>query len=411
MNNDLFAVHSDDSKDFELKIQPEIEQGKQLNVFCSFTYITPNYSILFTLEELKEFVKSGNYKVFIVMWDMNALANPYFKRLQAIKKIPNSEAFINEKLQELRDLAHSLGFNQENLQIYKSSDLWKRLISYKEENLFQQFYSVIAQLKIKNYYVSDKISHLIQIPMDIFFCNYFHELYPEDLEHEIDIAYFGQNKESLYKLTRELMLESGIISHKNPLFVIMKNMPYLIKEDKVPEWNMGLREIKDIISAMELTKREIFDLFKHIGQNFTLTDEENKDTDYDYEKLYQLHKDSEVDILKMKLSENLFKYLQQRKKDFFKASGQVEEPILNVSTRQDVKNVGKVLKSTIALEILLKADGTRNTTKISKELGKSIATISTYVNRLKRLNLIRVLEDGTLKRKVKGFKVNLELGV
>ena len=70
-----------------------------------------------------------------------------------------------------------------------------------------------------------------------------------------------------------------------------------------------------------------------------------------------------------------------------------------------------VFVSDIALEILLLADGSKNTSEISRELGKSIATISTYANRLKKMNLIRVLEDGKIKRNIKGLKVNFELGL
>ena len=92
-------------------------------------------------------------------------------------------------------------------------------------------------------------------------------------------------------------------------------------------------------------------------------------------------------------------------------SGKKEEAILNITKKSEVQSTGSVLKSTIALEILLKADGTRNTTKISKELNKSIATISTYVNRLKKMDPILVLQDGTLKKNIKGVKINLELGV
>jgi Mn-dependent DtxR family transcriptional regulator len=69
------------------------------------------------------------------------------------------------------------------------------------------------------------------------------------------------------------------------------------------------------------------------------------------------------------------------------------------------------LKSQIALEILLLADGSKSTTEISKVTKKSVATISTYTNRLKRMNLIRVLENGHLKRNIKGVKVNFELGL
>ena len=49
--------------------------------------------------------------------------------------------------------------------------------------------------------------------------------------------------------------------------------------------------------------------------------------------------------------------------------------------------------------------------KISKEIGKSVATISTYANRLKKMGLLRVLPDGKLKRNIKGVKINLELGI
>ena len=73
--------------------------------------------------------------------------------------------------------------------------------------------------------------------------------------------------------------------------------------------------------------------------------------------------------------------------------------------------MGQILKSDIALEILLLANGTRNTSQISRELGKSVPTISTYTNRLKKLNLIRTLPDGKLKRNIKGVKINFELGL
>jgi len=84
---------------------------------------------------------------------------------------------------------------------------------------------------------------------------------------------------------------------------------------------------------------------------------------------------------------------------------------LNITKKQDVKNIGQVLRSEIALEILLLADGTRNTSEISRELKKSVATISTYANRLKKMNLIRVLADEKIKRNIKGLKVNFELGI
>lgn len=409
-----FEVYKTDLKDFDLKIKPEVTEGKPLNLFCSFTYITPNYSVLFTLEELKKFVATGNYKVFLVLWDMNALSNAYFRRLKTLKKVPDAEKFIDDKVKELRNLAYSVGFNETNFQIYKSSELWKRLISYKEDNLFQQFYSILAQIEINRYEIErDKISHLIQIPMDMFFCNYFHKLYPEDAGKGIDVAFLGQNKEKLYTLTRDLMVENGLIERKDPVFIMMKDFPYLLHNHAVPEWNMKPKDIKDIISGCNLGKKDIFILFRYLESNTggIVVKENEKSTEKDYSEFYTSHKDDKDETLLQILSDNLYSYLQDHKKKYLEESGEVEETILNISKKHEVRNIGAVLKSTIALEILLKSDGTRNTSQISKEIGKSVATISTYANRLKKMGLLRMLPDGKLKRNIKGVKINLELGI
>jgi len=57
------------------------------------------------------------------------------------------------------------------------------------------------------------------------------------------------------------------------------------------------------------------------------------------------------------------------------------------------------------------SDGTKNTTDIAKELQKSVPTISMYANKLKKLNLIRLLDNHKLKRNIKGIKINFDLGV
>lgn len=409
-----FEVYKTDIKEFDLKIKSELEEGKQLNLFSSFTYITPNYAVLFTLEELKKFVDTGNYKVFLVLWDMNTLSNAYFKRLKSLKKVPNAEEFIEQKIKEVRTLAHSVGFNKENLFIYKSSELWKRLISYKDENLFQQFYSILAQIQIDRYNMErDKISHLFQIPMDMFFCNNFHKLFPEDAGKGIDVAFFGQNKEQLYDITRNLMVENGLIEHKDPVFVMMKNFPYLLHNHAVPEWNMNLRDIKDILAGCNLSKKDILVLFKYLENHSEgiSVKEQNKIIQKDYTEFLKDHKDQKEEDLLQILSENLYSYLQEHKKKYTEESGDIEETVLSISKKHEVRNIGAVLKSHIALEILLKSDGTKNTSKISKEIGKSVATISTYANRLKKMGLLRVLPDGKLKRNIKGVKINLELGI
>jgi len=410
LNN--IQVHKADKEAFDIEIKPDLKNKKQLNIFCSFTYITPNYSILFTLNELKKFVEQGDCKVSLVIWDMNTLANPYFKKMCSTRKISNPDSFIDKKVAELRDIASSIGFDKEKLSIYKSSDLWKRFVSYNEENIFQDFYSILSQMQVKNFVENNKISHLIQIPMDIFFCNYFHKLYPEDTSGAMDVAFFGQDKENLYVSARELMINDGLIENKKPIFVRINAFPYLLHNHNLPEWEMSLKDIKNILINFPLNKKEIFVLFKHIVRFMKIkVKKEDKSLEFDYDDFYSNYKEASEKQLIEILAENLFSYLKGHKKMFLEKSGRVEESILNLVKKQDVKNIGQVLKSDIALEILLLADGSKNTSEISRELGKSIATISTYANRLKKMNLIRVLAEGKIKRNIKGLKINFELGL
>jgi len=405
--------HKLDEQEFKLEIQPNLNKGKQLNIFCSFTYITPNYSILFTLNELKNFISSGDYNVFLTIWDMNTLANPYFKRMCSSRKIGSPEGFIQEKLSELKDLAIAVGFDKEKLSIYKSSDLWKRLISYNEEDIFQDFYSILAQMKPKNFISQEKSSHLFQIPLDMFFCNYFHKLYPEDTNQPMDLVFFGNDKEDLYISTRDFMIKDGLIDNKRPLLILMKKIPYLLYNHSLPEWNMSLKAISTIITNVDLSRREIFDLFRHlcINERKIIVDSNNNKEEISYKEFSEKFEKASEEKLRDILSENLFNYLKEHKKRYLEHSGKIEESVLEFTKKRDVKNIGQVSKSDIALEILIRADGLRNTTQISKEIKKSIATISTYATRLKKMGLIRVLPDGTLKRNIKGLKVNFELGL
>tara|TARA_Y100000034_G_scaffold136858_1_gene216435 strand:+ start:2158 stop:3399 length:1242 start_codon:yes stop_codon:yes gene_type:complete len=408
-----YSVHPSDKESFDLKIKPKIEQGEKLSIFCSFTFITPNYAILFTLDELRKFTDSGNHKIFLVIGDMNIRANDYFKKMSSSKKMEDSDSFLNDKVKELEILARSMGFKKEDLHIYRASDMWRRLIRYKDEDLFQNFYSVLAQMNVSEFSSIKRVSHLFQMPMDIFFCNYFHKLYPEDASKEMDLAFFGSNKEKPYLAARDLIAESGLIGSKKPIFILMKNFPYLIHNGNVPEFNMNLEDIKDIIKNCNLTKKELFEALGHLSDNHgdILVKEGKQASDLSFATFFKEYKDKDEKELVRILSENLHDYLQKRKKGFIEESGKLVEGILNVSDKAYVKQLGSVLKSSIALDILLNADGSKNLSEVSKEIGKSAQTISSYINKLKKMDLLRVLPNGKLKRNIKGVKVNLELGI
>lgn len=403
-------IHKADLGRFRKEIEPDLKRGKEINVFFSLTHINPTYLTLIRLNELRKIAELGNVRVFVVMWDMNARVNPYFRRQHETGKIKEPSEFVDKKFLELKNILYSLGFDREKVYLYKSSDLWKRLISYKEEDLFQEFYLVLAKMKAKNF-DNHKISHIIQNSLDLFFCNYLHRLYPEDTEREIDLAIFGTEKEKIYSASREIMHSTGLTKEK-PLFLRIKDFPYIEHDLSIPHWHHNLKSIENMVANSSLSKEEIFQLFKFLvtEDNKIKIKEDKKVNELDYEEFLNEYKNENKEKLSNLICENLFSYLAKHKKKYLEVSNEVEEEILNITKGEELKNIGNILRSDIALRILFLADGTKTITQISKELDKAVPTISIYATRLKKMNLLRMLEGGKLKRNIKALKINLSQG-
>lgn len=378
-------VLTEDKEEFEETIF--FKKDSKINVLCSFTYITPNYDVLATLSELYKFTQGINSHIFLVMWDMNTLANPYFKKY--CSNVKDQEKFIEQKMQEVKGIAKAIGFDEKNFSIYKSSELWKRLVSFKEENLFQQFFSVLARLRVQDFSDFRKCSHIFQIALDFFFSNYFSKLYQEDMDEEIDLIFSDVYKKKLYLATRQIMLEEGIIKHK-PSFLIMEDVPYLVFDERVPEWNMKLEEIKAILMKAQNKNSEFIQVLKYLDEDISI------------DKL-----NSKKEIVEA-LSKELYKYLSKYKKLYFEKSGEVEESITNITDSKEAEKFGHILLSKIFLDILVLSDGTKNTTEIAKQLKKSVPTISAYSAKLKKLGYLRAEKGGNLKRNLKGVRINFD---
>ena len=133
---------------FNSFIKPHLKSKEKVRLFCSFTYITPNYINLFIINELAKLAKEG-YELFIVIWDMNSITNKYFKRrvVHALGA-ESPSAFMDKKVQEVEQIFSSLGVESAKLHIYKSSDVWKRMVNIQSHDLFLKLYSVLASMKI-----------------------------------------------------------------------------------------------------------------------------------------------------------------------------------------------------------------------------------------------------------------------
>jgi len=357
------------------------------------------------MEELKRICSQGNFKLFIMMWDMNTLVNPYFKRLLSSRKVTNIPRFIEDKITELKNILLSHGFRKDQFFLYKSSDLWRRLVSYRDDNLFQQFYSVIAQMQNKDF-VEHKTSHLIQYPMSLFFCTYLHKLCPEDTDKPMDLLFFGPQREKIYTMARATMYKEGIIENEKPFFIVMKDYPYITYNEALPNWEHGRDYIREMLTYWNLTKPEILSIMCHLKE--TIVKMKIKESEFDYDNFVKNPPQYQNEKLIEILATAMHIYLQERKKTFLELDSNIDETVLNISNKEEIKKMGEIMRSKIALQIMFFADGTRNITQMAKDLKKSVATISIYASKLKKMNLIRVIKNDKIKRNVKGLKVNFE---
>jgi DNA-binding transcriptional ArsR family regulator len=386
MNN--YSITEVDLKRLEKSILAPSNKENSMYLYTAFTYLTPNYSILLYMQELLKVSKKYHLKVILVLWDMSVLSHKYYRQMD--KKISQKQ-YIDNLIKEIYSIAYSIGFDEGEISVYKSSDLWRRFVSFREENIFQDFYSTLSQLIVQDYALKYKAAYFIQMPMDLFFCHYFHKLYPEDFESKIEAIFIEKKRETIYSHTRKVMVDLGIVNYESPSFFILDNIPYLDYKGFEPEWNMSFIEIHQLISNLNPELEKIVKICNFLE----IAKPENGI------KSSQAHR---------YLSEKIFSYLQERKKFFNLVTKNEESRIISIDNKEFLYQLGGVLRSKIAVDILLQSDGKKNLSKIAKILKKSIPTLSTYVKKLKELKLVSVQEDGTIKRTFKGFKTNFELG-
>jgi predicted transcriptional regulator len=84
--------------------------------------------------------------------------------------------------------------------------------------------------------------------------------------------------------------------------------------------------------------------------------------------------------------------------------------IKRIDSKEEAHAIGRVLKNRLLLDILLLADGTRNTTEIAKQLGKHLANVSTAISELKHLGLVSN-GSGSIHRTQQSIAINLQCGL
>lgn len=402
-----YLVYEKDITSYESIIAPKLSSGKRPNLLCSFTYITPNYTVIHTIKELAKLEKEG-YMIHLILWDINSLTHRYSRNQNDL----NIYDFTNEKIKEIKSIARSFGMNEEFFKIHKSSELWKRLILIEKPPLFQEMYEIMTDIRSQDLAINEKISHLMQMPADMFVANYFHVLCPEEIDKPIDVFYFNKNKEVLHRRVREEMFRKGLTNMEKPVFLIAENLPYIIFNSSLPEWNLEIDEITYIVTGkkpnIDEAKMLVSLILSEIISEFKVTEGEEK-TGMSTEDLVKKIPKMKKRDLYITLAENLHLYLQKVRSGVIEKTDESE--LLQVTNKEKASDLGKILKSKIYLDILLLSDGTKNTTEIAKRLQKQVSNVSVYIHQLKSMGFVKIINGGKVKRSFKAVNMNFEVGL
>ena len=391
-------------------ILENIGEKERPTVFFSLTHLKHNYLTLTHLLNLSKLAEAG-FNIAIVLWDMNILSNPYFKKVEFERyKNLTSEQYIKRKRDEILVLANSLGI--ENVKVYDSSETWFRFIQKKDKELFVKYYTTLSVMDLDDYNLDEKLNYLIQLPADIFFANFFHELYPEDCKKPIEAIYCLPVRKSLYFATRKAMHNEGLTSTERPAVILSKEIPRIEIDAQIPHWDMTASEINQIVSKWQFQKSDIENLYKNvIGKilsEVTIVTHSGSQTRAIQNAVEELLNESRENIV-ASTSKNLFKYFQKAKE----ITKNIEEPkpeFQTVKTKKELRQLSALLKSENVMKILVLANGTRTISEIAKDINMQLSNTSQYITRLKKVGLVKI-KDKKVIRTARGLKINFEISL
>lgn len=399
-----------DSGFFKSLIVPKLKQKKPVNLYCSLSYFTSNYTGIFMMSELANLMKQG-LSVYLVMWDINCQSHQRFRRIvQQTAETP--EQIIQSKMDEIASLFQLFKAPMEILHLYRASDVFNRFMKKQEPNLFIQFYWILEKIKLDELVHNHKASHLIQMPLDVFFANFFHELYPEDLSERMEVKLMYPYQEAISKEVRNLMYQHEVTTSPNPLFLLLPPYPYLFYNNAIPDFGMSRDALVSHITACKPTDSQIMQMYyvvlKKMLQEFELLDNEHTLHTLSWDDFLQKHATLSLENQQVSLGYNIHKYLTDIKN---RLKAQEKPGVLRLSSTDDAVKYSKLLSRKPMVEILRKIDGKKNATQLAKELKMAKSNMSTYLSLLKHHNLISIEPNGSIKRAITAINTNFEVGL
>ncbi len=400
----------DDLKLITNIILPKLKQKEPINLFCSFSYFTSNYTGIFLMNELSQLMKQG-CNAHIIMWDLNCESHPHFQEVIKQRGLTPAQ-LIDEKMQEIRDIFKSLETPLSKLKIYRASDTLNRFIHKKNPHLFLEFYKTMEKINLNYLMHKHKASHLIQMPFDMFFANFLHELYPEDVKGRMNVVLCYGYQESIFRPVLNAMTGHELTGHIKLPFLVLPSHPYLIFNGALPNWTMNRDAIVHHILSINPAEQEInqcYDvILKKLLDSFIVMDNNKQVKEMPYETFINHYSKMSLEDKQVSLAYNFHKYLMSIKEKITPAAS---SKVVHLKDKKDTVRIAKILSRKRLVDVLNHIDGNKNATQIAKELRIARSNMSVYLNELKKHELISVDDDGRVQRKITAITANFELGM
>src|SRR3989338_1640201 len=221
---------------------------------------------------------------------------------------------ILEKIEEIKAVFRSLGAPENRINLYRATEVLNRFIKKQNPNLFVKYYEATEKMSLNELLLEHKISHLIQMPLDLFYAYFLMELYPEDINGPIECIICYDYQYEIYAAMRAVLHEKGLGKNIKPAILICPSHPYLEKEGGLPELDMSKEAVVQHVlfcnpSLEDIHKMYLVVLHKVLS-DFELLEKNGKISVLKLSDLLRLSKTLPIENQLVSLGYNLYNYLQ-----------------------------------------------------------------------------------------------------
>lgn len=403
-------------------VHKKAENNRRINVYFSLSYSHPNYYYLAQLFYLAQLAQAKNVFLYLCLGD-----TVLFRKKRSHFSEPfraYDKAKMGSLIKEVHSIVEGFGVDAERIFVYKASENWRRMLKLDEEEVFF-FFKGLNTIPSKIQNVGDKISELFYLPkntkyelgyavnkyLDLFVASNFHKLFPEEIENKIDLFVAGNYSGPLISSLQGVLVEESLISETRPVIVSIPSLPCFGQSASVdstfnvPHWDMQLEEIYDTIEKYNLPSKHIETILRNLVAKTKrkITFSANGESEeFDLQEMalskYPLRKQRFI------LAQAIFDFLQKTKS---KAGIEKNVQHLNIKSRDEIHEISKAFKSSLAMDILALADKGHTVSEIARKLNKHTSNVSASISLLKEKGLAKTNSKGQLEKAIKVIKINL----